>query len=100
MKKTNEHLKDCPFCGCVDPSSEGDWIKGEWVIECPECLGSMSSIDEDSAVTKWNERVNWYDLLNAAKEVCEAYAECSLTNRLDLVMQNLIAEVKELEEKK
>lgn len=96
MKKTNENLKDCPFCGCVDPSSDGDLINGCWVIECPECLGSMTGSDEESAVTKWNERINWPDLLNAAKEACDAYAECSLTNRLDIAMQNLKIEIEEL----
>ena len=48
----------CPFCGGVELESGDNWSCGEGYVHCSSCGVTMSSDTEESAIDKWNTRLD------------------------------------------
>ena len=48
----------CPFCGSAELGSGDNWSCGEGYVNCSSCGVTMISKTEESAIEKWNTRLD------------------------------------------
>jgi Lar family restriction alleviation protein len=58
--KTPETLRECPFCGSVNPLWEVEHLAYDWItfaVFCPICEARAAAVDtKEEAAAAWNRR--------------------------------------------